>query len=305
VETLEVILMRMAGTIDWNEIIKLKWRSDYWTIEIDDINEHWEEQVASFGDIRITPDEGSLHNAVLDFVKPDSDETILDVASGPGKLTLPLARKVKKVTAVDFSKNLLDAMAHHLRELSIANVDQCFGRFLELNPGEDYPIHDTVIACQCLGVISANSKKETLMEECLRKLNDSAQKRVYIVLPSMYASLDPEFLSLYPEDRRLRIWSGEVEAFNLAHEMGFMPRMDYLPHMYDETFESFDEAVEETMAMMEIEPFFKDMVSEYLNKKITRGDNRFHLRIPALSQCIWWKKDENWIRGYVPGPSVK
>ncbi len=290
--------IRLGNTINWDELIKLRWRSDYWTVEIDNINEHWNEQPEAFGEIKFTPDKSTIHNAVMNFLKISDNNSVLDIASGPGKLTLPLSKISKNVTALDFSKPMFEKMNQYIKKFDIKNIKQCYGRFLELEVGKDYEVHDIAVACQCLGVISANDKKETKMKKCLINLNNSARDKVYIILPSMYSSLDPDFLKLYPTDKKLRIWTGEIEAFNLAHSLGYMPRIDYIPYKYSEVFEDFEEAVEETIDMMELEPFYKDLIVKYLETKLVKTESGLLLEVPALSQCIWWKKSENWNTGF-------
>ncbi len=42
----------------------------------------------------------------MDKIKIDSDSAVLDVGCGTGTLAIPLAKKTKSVTALDFSKAL-------------------------------------------------------------------------------------------------------------------------------------------------------------------------------------------------------
>jgi SAM-dependent methyltransferase len=288
---------RIPSLVNWHEVIELRWRSDWWVREAEDIGEHWDEQLAVFGRPPLVPPKKSLHAAVMAVLPLDAADTVLDVASGPGRLTLPLSTRVKSVTAFDGSKPLLDALRTRLQEEKITNVTTAHHRFLDENVPNQVPLHDRVIACQCLGVISADRQKRVRQDLALERLNNLATKSVHIILPHMFASLDRDFLQHFPHNQQLPVWTGEMTAFQLAHSLGYMPRMDYLPCQYEETFDDFEEMTEEIREMMELPPEYQEMVTNWLNSKITKTAEGYHLKLPALVQHIWWLKNQNWLTG--------
>ncbi|MFI6865716.1 class I SAM-dependent methyltransferase [Nocardia sp. NPDC050406] len=58
----------------------------------------------------------------LDVADPKPDARILDVAAGPGTLTLPAATRVAKVDAVDFSPPMIERLLRHVRAAGLTNV---------------------------------------------------------------------------------------------------------------------------------------------------------------------------------------
>lgn len=58
----------------------------------------------------------------VELLEPGSDEAALDVAAGPGTTTLLLAPRVKSVTALDFSQNMLDHFGRNVARAGLSNV---------------------------------------------------------------------------------------------------------------------------------------------------------------------------------------
>lgn len=52
----------------------------------------------------------------------EGDEVVLDVGCGPGTLAIPLAKKVKHVIAIDFSRKMLDELESFAQNEGIENI---------------------------------------------------------------------------------------------------------------------------------------------------------------------------------------
>ena len=53
----------------------------------------------------------------------DNDFEVLEIGSGPGTLTIPLAKKVKKVVAVESSEMAVDYLKRNIKESRVENVE--------------------------------------------------------------------------------------------------------------------------------------------------------------------------------------
>jgi len=72
----------------------------------------------------------------INLLKIDPTSKILDVACGPGTLSLEISKKVDSVYAIDFSPEMLTIFKNKLNEHGIINVDVCCG------DGQDLPYED-------------------------------------------------------------------------------------------------------------------------------------------------------------------
>lgn len=58
----------------------------------------------------------------MELLRPQSDSVILDVAAGPGTLSIPLSKRVKEVYAIDFSDSMIAQLKNGIREEKVENV---------------------------------------------------------------------------------------------------------------------------------------------------------------------------------------
>jgi ubiquinone/menaquinone biosynthesis C-methylase UbiE len=70
---------------------------------------------------------GEYSKRAITLAHLSSDQTILDVACGPGTLSRLAAPKVSQVTAIDFSKKMIDLFDTYISESGIKNIETHLG----------------------------------------------------------------------------------------------------------------------------------------------------------------------------------
>lgn len=65
----------------------------------------------------------SLTDAAIELLSPEHEDTVLDVACGPGMLTIRLAPRVRRVVAVDFAEVMLQHVRGHVMRSHLPNVE--------------------------------------------------------------------------------------------------------------------------------------------------------------------------------------
>jgi len=58
----------------------------------------------------------------VEDLNPDPNWSVLDIGSGPGILTIPLARRVRKVTVIELSQPMVCFLEKHLDDEKPSNV---------------------------------------------------------------------------------------------------------------------------------------------------------------------------------------
>ncbi|MCK4735451.1 MAG: class I SAM-dependent methyltransferase [Methanophagales archaeon] len=66
----------------------------------------------------------------------DKDFEVLEIGSGSGTLTIPLAKKVKKVVAVESSETAVDYLKKNLKESRVENVELMNRNWMEVDDRE-------------------------------------------------------------------------------------------------------------------------------------------------------------------------
>jgi len=64
-----------------------------------------------------------LTEAAIELLSPDKEDTVLDVATGPGSLAVRLAPRVHRVVAIDFAESMLERLRLHVMQKHLHNLE--------------------------------------------------------------------------------------------------------------------------------------------------------------------------------------
>lgn len=109
---------------NWEKLWKAKYKERERMMRRDVGIEYWDKRAEDFSDSRKTNDYeyGRKVMKALDEVI-DSNSEVLDVGAGPGTFIIPFARKVRKITAVEPSKGMVEMIKRNAAEEGIENFE--------------------------------------------------------------------------------------------------------------------------------------------------------------------------------------
>lgn len=125
---------------------------------------------------RLTAGE-QIHLGALDFARADG-AVALDAGAGTGRVTLPLARRARKVYAMDPSLPLLNILDGKLTRAGLRNVEPLRGVFRRVPLPDDSV--DAVVSCSAFGVQEARGG-ECGLDEFMRVTRPGG--RILIIWP--------------------------------------------------------------------------------------------------------------------------
>ena len=139
---------------------EVKW-DEFWASELEakkDRGKDWDKAAAGF---KKRAKKDDYHELLFSKLILDENDSVLDLGCGEGSITLPLARKVRKVTGVDSSVKMLELLNERADDEGIDNVETILKPLEDITYDEVGP-HDVVLASRSLnGIIPI---KETLAE---------------------------------------------------------------------------------------------------------------------------------------------
>ena len=157
----------MSATEHWNEMVRVEHEQSDSMRKEDPPADSWSNFAQQFrADPRRTDD--PLVNHLRQLVT--SEQVILDVGAGGGRLALPLALEAKKVIAVEPSPSMCRVLREVADEFDVQNVEVVESGWLDA----DVPRVDLAICCHVVYVIQN-------IEAFVRKLEKQA-KRVLVVV---------------------------------------------------------------------------------------------------------------------------
>ena len=237
---------------------ELKW-DEFWAYELkqkEDRGKDWDKAAAGFHK-RAKKDD--YHDLLFSKLILDENDSVLDLGCGEGSITLPLAKKVKKVTGVDSSTKMLELLNQRAQEEDFDNIETILKPLEDITYEEVGP-HDVVLASRSLnGIIP--------IKETLDTINKIANKYVFITL-------------FGPENWKIE---GNFNEY-IGKENKHFPGHDYLFNILDNGKFRLDLLNDEE----------KDKLKEYLKKILTKNPETgklYNKKDKADWILIWWKKD--------------
>jgi cyclopropane fatty-acyl-phospholipid synthase-like methyltransferase len=149
----------------------------------------------------------------MDF---DANDTVLDIGCGPGTLALALAKKVKKVIAIDYAEEMLEQLHIHAKQEGITNIETH-----HIGWDDDWsalPQVDIVVASRSMEVSD--------LEVALEKMNAHAKKACYLTYKVGGSYVDMEILNFIGKTiiPKPDYWYIPL----ILYPKGYLPRVDYI-----------------------------------------------------------------------------
>jgi 2-polyprenyl-3-methyl-5-hydroxy-6-metoxy-1,4-benzoquinol methylase len=95
----------------------------------------------------------------------DKDVEVLEIGAGPGTLTIPLAKKVKKVVAVESSETAVEYLKKNLKESHVENVKILNKNWLDIDDREIKDRFDLAVCSHFLWRVNDLEKHLKKMEK--------------------------------------------------------------------------------------------------------------------------------------------
>ncbi len=247
----------------------------------------WEKHFADFYN-QVASMEKSYTLNQVDALPLLPTDSLLDMGCGPGRLSTPLAQRVKSVTSLDSNEHVLryceeNALAAGLTNLRTKKLD-----FQEIVAGRDIEPHDVVVCSRSVGLWN------------LKKLASFARRLTAIVtfanaptIPQLLSNIfngttadlqKPPFMK-YGMNRNVNY----NVLFNIAYDLGYEPNIRIVEDGFTKNYASRQQAYADIIALGKVDADKMDVYQRNLDRYLSGNDRDGYTFFIETRTCvIWW-----------------
>ncbi|WP_342678796.1 class I SAM-dependent methyltransferase [Methanofollis sp. UBA420] len=270
------------NTIDWND----EWKSvmiQRSGSAVSTCAQHWDSAESARNYLRDYGRENSSHtdrvSATLEALHLSPDSRVLEIGSGPGVLTVPIASRTAHVTAVEPSDGMMTVLQEYMKKEGTENIRCVQKRWEDVADDDLEPQYDLVLASFSLGMPE--------IKTAIEKMNAASSERVCL----FWHAGEPQFETLYRLALPHILGTDYVPVpkadvlFNLLYAMGIYPDVRYFDFEQMHVFDSEEEMARHFLYEYHI-PFDTGNrgLRAYLEEYVEEQDGRFvhHERWPCM-----------------------
>ncbi|MDR2873174.1 MAG: class I SAM-dependent methyltransferase, partial [Methanobrevibacter sp.] len=268
--------------IDWNEC----WNNNYKDAHKKG-HQHKKTWNDNAKDFNLWEKHDDYPEKLVNNMELDKNDSVLDLGSGTGSVTMKIASKVKKVIAVDNYKNMLDFLEKKANSAGIKNIEYVEADINDISL-ESIGNYDVVIASRSIAGIK--DVKNRFIE-----FDKIANKGVYFSLigsqPDFHIKKVSELLNY-----KYKQLTSSIYAYNILFQLGIYANMINLEcntqHQYEDIYDAYSRLDWKFKGIKDHE---KDIVMDFLKENLFENENG--KLVNKLNKpdwvLIWWKKQIN------------
>jgi SAM-dependent methyltransferase len=266
------------GEIDWNRICAGKRKEKTYP---SGNAVYWDKRAPSFAR---NASKSDYVGKFLKFIEVKSRWTVLDVGCAAGTLAIPLAERVKTVTAVDISGNMLALLQERCSKLAITNIRTIHAGWEDNWDAMGIGIHDVAIASRSL--ITDDFRN------AITKLNNAARKRVYLSTIVGDGPLDRRIFEAL--GRELNPGPDYIYVYNLLYQMGITANVNFITYKERNSYESHEDAYRVIKCRFEeMNTKEEETLWNYLKEHLVCRNGNFEMSYSRKIRwaLLWWDKE--------------
>ncbi len=263
--------------IDWNEMwrearVRKSWQRKK--------REHWDQRAEGFAARNL---DSPYVEQFLAHLRLEPEWSVLDMGCGPGTLALPLAEKVARVTAVDFSPAMLAELEKERSRRCLTNLAPLQAAWEDDWEAAGIAPHTVVIASRSLAVDD--------LAAALLRMDRWATKAVYLSDRVGAGPFDPDLFAAL--GRPFEPGPDYIITLNLLYSLGIHAHLDFITLAATRRYRSREEAIQSHVWMFDdLSAKEYDRLVHYVDERLVRAGDDWQLsrRTPPRWALIWWEK---------------
>ncbi len=240
----------------------------------------WDKKAVSFA--KRNKDSSFVHLFIKNL--PDlAGKSVLDIGAGPGTLSIPIARRASRITAIDYSKKMLEVLNENAARNNLTNITTIQCSWEDDWTRQQVEPHDIVIASRSLNIDN--------LGDGLTKICNFAKKYIFIADRISPTPFDPDLFKAL--GRPFVSGPDYIYTLNLLYQMGIHPNINILRGDTSIKYATTEDALNNLKWMFEdISISEEQKLARYIEQHgefHQDGSLLLHKTFPPTWALLWWK----------------
>ncbi len=208
----------------------------------------------------------------------DIRSTLLDIGAGTGAFAVPIAKTVRRVTAIEPSLAMSSIMAKKMNGLKNMHIINQWWEDISIN---DLGMHDTVIAANSLYRI-----KDII--PALKKMISLAEKNIFIIMSCgscFYHQIWQEF-----KKEQYCPAPSFIFLYNILCQLKILASIEMVKKTHSHIYKDIGQAADYWQARLGLCPGQRDSLVNYLESRLMRKNGVLCLEEQGHDALIWYEK---------------
>ncbi len=279
----------MHRTIDWNKVWVAQMEAHH-ACNKRECASIWEEKESAREFWEVSLRDGQRR--ALETIKhlhltPDS--RVLDIGAGPGSLAIPLAGKVRSITAVEPSKGMTEVLEENMAEYKCDNISIVRKRWEDIDIEADLEgRYDVVIASFSLGMPDIRKSIEDMLTV--------ASGNIYLYWFAGDTSWDRHSKALWPSLHGTAYHASPKSdvLYNVLYDMGIYPHTEIFKLGRTDVYSSLKEAVDKLTGQFSVtNEEQRKILEQYLDENLIKENGNYIYDARSTRVRMWWSTQAN------------
>jgi SAM-dependent methyltransferase len=265
-----------SAEINWSEV----WGRQMQAASFRQLGKTWEERAGVWQHALSQVNRGDFAEQLLRRIHLEPDWTVLDVGCGNGLLSLPLAERAQRVTALDQAPAMIELTRRNAEAAGVDNVDTIVADWVEVEVGRDVQPHDIVVSSRSLLMLD--------LDRFLNNLDLAGSQRCYVAWwTGENTDVDEAVAEVLGEAYQPQ--PSYIVAYNALYDLGIRADVEIYAVEDVRQYASLDAGAASLARTRIVDQPTTDRLKERFGGRFSFEDGRYWWRISSTWALMSWQ----------------
>jgi SAM-dependent methyltransferase len=280
-------VMPMSPLINWEELRQISMPPEPPRRAGGESGNMWDKSALMYNEMSKMEKSYTLNQ--INAFETAPDDSVLDIGCGAGRISIPMAQRAARVTAIDSAEKILAFCRQNVLEAGVTNLNVRLLDWKDAVLGQNLEQHDIVIASRSPGMADL-IKTSSFARKLVVLIAWANAPNIPMILGDLFEGVNPaQRLPPRPVDRRV----GYNLTYNMVYDMGYEPNVRIVTDGFTRDYSSREEAYGDLWRLREEPGTIPAPFKKNADKWLFEGKNGgVTFRRETRSFVMWWETNK-------------